>query len=104
MKEQIIRHYNEQAYNYASQQTQDHRRLHHTDSLCQCKGNYNVLYGDWTTDVKHTDKSQQANQCDAGCEKKTTTDNGTLALSLPDYGILARTDDSQTPGTRGLFG
>ena len=32
MKEQMERHYNEQAYNDASQQTKDHRRLHQTVS------------------------------------------------------------------------
>ena len=32
MKEQMILHYNEQAYNDASQQTKDHRQLHQTDS------------------------------------------------------------------------
>ena len=32
MKEQMERHYNEQAYNNASQQTKDHRRLHQTVS------------------------------------------------------------------------
>ena len=32
MKEQMTRHYNEQAYHDASQQTMDHRRLHQTDS------------------------------------------------------------------------
>ena len=32
MKEQVARHYNEQAYNDASQQTKDHRQLHQTDS------------------------------------------------------------------------
>ena len=32
MKEQMTRHYNEQAYNDASQQTKDHRQLHQTDS------------------------------------------------------------------------
>ena len=32
MKEQMTRHYNEQAYNDASQQTKDHIQLHHTDS------------------------------------------------------------------------
>ena len=32
MKEQITRHYNEQAYHDTSQQTKDHRRLHQTDS------------------------------------------------------------------------
>ena len=32
MKEQMARHYNEQAYNDASQQTKDHRQLHQTDS------------------------------------------------------------------------
>ena len=32
MKEQLARHYNEQAYNDASQQTKDHRQLHQTDS------------------------------------------------------------------------
>ena len=32
MKEQMARHYNEQAYNDASQQTKDHRRLYQTDS------------------------------------------------------------------------
>ena len=32
MKEQIARHYNEQAYNDASLQTKDHRQLHQTDS------------------------------------------------------------------------
>ena len=32
MKEQMALHYNEQAYNDASQQTKDHRQLHQTDS------------------------------------------------------------------------
>ena len=32
MKDQMERHYNEQAYSYASQQTKDHRRLHQTVS------------------------------------------------------------------------
>ena len=32
MKEQMVRHYNEQAYNDASQQTKDHRQLHQTES------------------------------------------------------------------------
>ena len=32
MKEQMTRHYNEQAYHDASQQTKDHRQLHQTDS------------------------------------------------------------------------
>ena len=32
MKEQMERHYNEQAYNDASQQTKDHGQLHQTDS------------------------------------------------------------------------
>ena len=32
MKEQMARHYNEQAYNDTSQQTKDHRHLHQTDS------------------------------------------------------------------------
>ena len=32
MKEQMARHYNEQVYNDASQQTDDHRQLQHTDS------------------------------------------------------------------------
>ena len=32
MKEQMERHYNEQAYNDASQQTKDHRQLHRTES------------------------------------------------------------------------
>ena len=32
MKEEMARHYNEQPYNDASQQTMDHRRLHQTDS------------------------------------------------------------------------
>ena len=32
MKKQMARHYNEQAYNDASQQTEDHIRLHDTDS------------------------------------------------------------------------
>ena len=32
MKEQMAQHYNEQAYNEASQQTKDHRQLHQTDS------------------------------------------------------------------------
>ena len=32
MKEQMAGHYNEQAYNDASQQTKDHRRLHQADS------------------------------------------------------------------------
>ena len=32
MKEQMARHYNEQAYNDASQQTKGHRQLHQTDS------------------------------------------------------------------------
>ena len=32
MKDQMARHYNEQAYNAASQQTKDHRQLHQTDS------------------------------------------------------------------------
>ena len=32
MKEQMTRHYNEQSYNDASQQTKDHRRLHETGS------------------------------------------------------------------------
>ena len=31
-KEQMARHYNEQAYNYASQQTKDPRQLHQIDS------------------------------------------------------------------------
>ena len=31
MKEQMARHYNEQAYNDASQQTKDQRQLHQTD-------------------------------------------------------------------------
>ena len=33
MKEQMVWHYNEQAYHDASQQTKDHRRLNQTDSL-----------------------------------------------------------------------
>ena len=32
MKEQLARHYNEQAYNNTSQQTKDHIQLHQTDS------------------------------------------------------------------------
>ena len=32
MKEQLTRHYNEQAFNAASQQTKDHRQIHWTDS------------------------------------------------------------------------
>ena len=32
MKGQMARHYNEQAYNDASQQTKDHRQLHQTES------------------------------------------------------------------------
>ena len=32
MKDQMERHYNEQAYNDASQQTKDHRRLHQIES------------------------------------------------------------------------
>ena len=32
MKERMARHYNEKAYNDASQQTKDHRQLHQTDS------------------------------------------------------------------------
>ena len=32
LKEQMARHYNEPAYNDASQQTKDHRQLHQTDS------------------------------------------------------------------------
>ena len=31
MKERMARHYNEKAYNDASQQTKDHRRLHHSN-------------------------------------------------------------------------
>ena len=107
MKEQMTRHYNEQTYHDASQQTKNLRRLHQTDSSMRKlmsmprKTFYmetehemsNIL----TSDSRPTTMMQEV-------WIRLQQHHGTLVPSLPSNGILARTYDDQTRWTRGLLG